>query len=211
MEIHAIRKDYTKFGLDIENAFPDAIHQFEHWFSQALEAQVLEPNAMVLATVDKNHKPHARVVLLKDVSKNGFSFFTNYDSSKGSQLAVNEYATLVFFWAELERQVRIEGKVSKLSIEESEKYFHSRPRASQIGAHVSPQSTVIESRSFLEEKQHKLTQQFENQEIPLPSNWGGYVLKPNLLEFWQGRPSRLHDRLLYTEVEEKWKIERLAP
>lgn len=210
-DIHSIRKDYTLHSLDTKDVNNDAIAQFKIWFEAAIKAEVNEPNAMVLSTISEGKYPHSRVVLVKDISTNGFTFFTNYESHKGQQLIENPMASLLFFWPELERQVRIEGEVSKISKQESEKYFHSRPVGSQIGAHVSPQSKVIPNRAFLEEKQKELENQFKEKIIPLPDNWGGFGLKPTSIEFWQGRSSRLHDRLLYTIVNGKWHIDRLAP
>lgn len=212
MDIHSIRKDYKLGNLDVESVSPLPIELFKIWFDDAIKSEALEPNAMVLATVSEDHKPHSRVVLVKDIKENGLSFFTNYLSNKGKELDTNPFASLLFFWPELERQVRFEGKISKLSKVESEQYFHSRPRASQIGAHVSPQSKVIENRAFLEKLEIEIEKKYQGLPIPLPDYWGGYFFSPLQVEFWQGRPSRLHDRILYTHLEgEKWKIERLAP
>jgi pyridoxamine 5'-phosphate oxidase len=211
MNISDIRKDYTLQSLDTSDVTAQPFDQFNIWLNAAIKAQLPEPTAMTLATVSPEGKPSARIVLLKDLNETSFTFFTNYQSHKGIDLIQNPFAALTFFWAELERQVRIEGKIEKVSREVSENYFHSRPRGSQIGAWVSPQSKVIESRAFLEEETERLTKLYENQEIPLPEHWGGYVLKPELVEFWQGRPSRLHDRIQYTKLESGWKIERLAP
>jgi len=212
MDIHALRKDYKIGSLDVEDVLAAPISQFRKWFDEALNSEILEANAMVLSTVSPDMKPHSRIVLVKDINTEGLSFFTNYLSNKGKQLADNQFASLLFFWPELERQVRLEGTVEKLSREASEQYFHSRPRSSQIGAHVSPQSTVIPDRAFLEDIEKKLTDTFKGQPISLPDHWGGYLFVPTLVEFWQGRPSRLHDRVLYTYIDGgSWKIERLAP
>lgn len=212
MDIHSIRKDYKIGTLDTKDVHPNPITQFQKWFNEALKAEVLEPNAMTLATLDSENRPHARIVLVKDISENGFTFFTNYLSNKGKQIAAQPQAALLFFWPELERQVRIEGVIEKVSKEESSTYFHSRPRGSQVGAHVSPQSQIIPNRDYLETLQAELEKKFEGKEIPLPDYWGGYLLKPQSVEFWQGRPSRLHDRILYSKDKENdWKIERLAP
>lgn len=212
MDIHSIRKDYKIGTLDTKDVHPNPITQFQKWFNEALKAEVLEPNAMTLATLDSENRPHARIVLVKDISENGFTFFTNYLSNKGKEIAAQPQAALLFFWPELERQVRIEGIIEKVSKEESSTYFHSRPRGSQVGAHVSPQSQIIPNRDYLETLQAELEKKFEGKEIPIPDYWGGYLLKPQSVEFWQGRPSRLHDRILYSkDKENNWKIERLAP
>lgn len=209
--IKDIRKDYTLHSLEVEMVNTNAIEQFKSWFDEAILAKVYEPNAMVLSTVCLDNQPHARVVLVKEISPEGFTFFSNYESNKAQQITKNNKVCLLFFWPELERQVRIEGTVSKISKEASEKYFHSRPKSSQIGAHVSAQSTIIEDRTILELRQMQLTEKYEGQIIPLPDNWGGYLVNPTSIEFWQGRASRLHDRLLYTLASNKWTIARLAP
>ncbi len=206
-----IRQDYTRQSLDVSDVQADPIAQFEQWFQEALQAEVLEANAMHLATADQAGRPSGRIVLLKGIEKGGFSFFSNYDSQKGQELSSNPYAQLTFFWAELERQVRIFGKIEKLPEEESTAYFHSRPRNSQLGAWTSPQSQVIPDRSVLEQGFEELSQAYEGKEIPKPEHWGGYRLTPESLEFWQGRPSRLHDRIRYMREADAWKIERLAP
>lgn len=206
-----LRQDYRTAQLNESDASKNPIKQFEKWFGDALNAQLYEPNVMTLATADKNGRPSARIVLLKGFDENGFNFYTNYLSQKGKELKKNPYACLVFFWPELERQVRIEGKVEKLDKENSEKYFHSRPQGSQIGAIVSPQSQVIANREILETKAAELTALYQDKTIPKPAHWGGYVVKPTAIEFWQGRPSRLHDRLKYELVNGKWLINRLAP
>lgn len=210
-DIAGLRKDYSKQVLSEVSADPDAINQFDKWWQEARASGIEEVNAMTLATASIDGLPSARTVLLKGFSQKGFVFFTNYNSYKGKQLAENPKACLVFFWKELERQVRITGIVQKVSKEESDLYFQSRPHDSQVGACISPQSTVIESREWLEEKYNEFEKQARDN-IKRPDHWGGYIVKPVLIEFWQGRPSRLHDRIEYSLQENgKWKIERLAP
>ena len=208
-----LRQNYTLAGLTENDLNSDPVKQFELWFQQALDADLIEPNAMTIATATTDGKPSARIVLLKGVSDRGFVFYTNYESQKGQELIANPNAALVFLWNKLERQVRIEGKVEKLSPQESEEYFHSRPKASQIGAWTSDQSRVIPSRKVLEQKQAELQEQYAGEaEIPLPRHWGGFRVVPARIEFWQGRPSRLHDRLVYElQPDRSWSIERLAP
>ena len=207
-----LRQDYTKAGLREIDLATDPFKQFKTWFDQALNAQLPEPNAMTLATSTIEGKPSARMVLLKDFSDRGFVFYTNYLSHKGQELATNPQAALVFWWAQLERQVRIEGKVCQVSPQESDQYFHSRPINSQLGAWVSNQSQIVNSREVLEQRQEELIVQYERQIIPRPPHWGGFRVVPTEIEFWQGRPSRLHDRLLYRLQEDnKWLIERLSP
>ena len=211
-DIAAIRKDYKLQSLDEKDVFKDPIKQFEKWWNEVLGSTIEEVNAMTLATATPDGKPSARIVLLKGFTNEGFIFFTNYESHKGEELKENPQACLVFFWKELERQVRIEGLIEKISEAESDEYFNSRPAGSKIGAWASPQSKVIGSREILEEKVKAIEKQFTNTAIERPEHWGGYILKPLLIEFWQGRPSRLHDRIQYTKLENKnWKIERLAP
>jgi pyridoxamine 5'-phosphate oxidase len=207
-----LRKDYTLEGLSKIEIDPNPFIQFKKWFDQALAAQLPEPNAMTIATATPEGTPSARMVLLKDFDQRGFVFFTNYNSHKGQELAENPQAALVFWWAELERQVRISGYVEKVSETESDQYFHSRPANSRLGAWVSNQSEVIESREVLEQRLGEFQNKYENQEIPRPSHWGGLRVIPSEIEFWQGRSSRLHDRLLYTRLDDSsWKIERLSP
>src|SRR6186997_1669821 len=211
LNIADLRKEYKLRSLLESDVDPDPIQQFQHWWNEALMSNIEEPNAMTLATSDKHGKPSARIVLLKGLSNDGFVFFTNYESRKGNELKENPFASLLFFWKELERQVRIEGTVTKTDEEKSNEYFLSRPDLSKIGAWSSAQSKVIESRDELEKNVLKYQQQFTGGLIPRPPHWGGYVVKPTLIEFWQGRPSRLHDRIQYTLSNDKWIIVRLAP
>jgi pyridoxamine 5'-phosphate oxidase len=207
-----LRKDYTLQGLSKTEVDPNPFIQFKKWFEQALAAQLPEPNAMTLATATSDGKPSARMVLLKDFDERGFAFFTNYNSHKGQELGENPQASLVFWWAELERQIRISGSVEKVSPTESDDYFNVRPASSRLGAWVSNQSEVIASREVLEQRMQEFQRQYENQEIPRPPHWGGLRVIPTEIEFWQGRSSRLHDRLLYTRLNDgSWKIERLSP
>ncbi|MBT28410.1 MAG: pyridoxamine 5'-phosphate oxidase [Thalassobius sp.] len=210
-DVAAIRKEYALKELDVDQVDKNPINQFKNWFQEALDADLVEPNAMNVSTVSSDGKPTSRILLLKGIEDGGFVFFTNYKSRKGQELAQNPNICLNFFWAGLERQVRIEGTVEKISVEESTTYFHSRPRGSQIGAHVSPQSQVLEDRKALIQKEKELTREFEGKEVPKPDHWGGYLVTPNLIEFWQGRPSRLHDRIVYKLEGNNWKINRLAP
>lgn len=206
-----LRKEYTLNGLDRPDVLPNPIAQFRVWFDAALNAGVHEPNAMHIATINAEGRPAGRIVLVKGVDEHGFSFYTNYDSRKGQELTAHPVAALTFFWPELERQVRIEGQVVKVSEAESDAYFNSRPRGSQLGAWVSAQSNVIASRDVLDVRQRELEAQFADQPIPRPPHWGGFRVVPDLMEFWQGRPSRLHDRLRYRLEAEAWVIERLSP
>ncbi|MFF5383900.1 pyridoxamine 5'-phosphate oxidase [Pedobacter suwonensis] len=206
-----LRQDYKSASLDESDVDPDPIVQFQNWFKHAVDAHIYEPNVMTLATADKAGRPDARIVLLKGVDKDGFRFFTNYLSAKGKELKRNPYAALVFFWPDLERQVRIEGTVEKLDKETSEAYFNTRPIASQIGAVVSPQSQIIPNRAFLEEKVEQLKAKSTKKGIVKPAHWGGYIVKPTRIEFWQGRRSRLHDRINFELVKGSWTKTRLAP
>ena len=211
-DIAGIRKNYSHKKLSEKKASEDPFRQFAKWWKQAVASSIDEVNAMTLATASADGVPSARIVLLKDFSPKGFSFFTNYQSFKGKQLAENPRACLVFFWKELERQVRITGVVEKLDEKSSTDYFHSRPVASQAGAVASPQSQVIGSREWLEEQYKAVKLISKGKKIERPSHWGGYIVKPIIIEFWQGRPGRLHDRLQYTlQSDGSWKRERLAP
>jgi pyridoxamine 5'-phosphate oxidase len=208
-----LRQNYTLAGLTETDLDSNPIQQFALWFDQALAADLIEPNAMTLATATAEGKPTARIVLLKGFNEQGFVFYTNYGSQKGQQLIANPYAALVFLWDKLERQIRIEGQVEKLSADESLAYFHSRPKASQLGAWTSAQSQVIPNREVLEQKLVSLQEQYSGDAtIPLPEHWGGFRVIPNRIEFWQGRPSRLHDRLVYDlQMDGNWSISRLSP
>ena len=207
-----IRRDYSHKILSESDVDVNAIKQFEKWWHEAVNSKIDEVNAMTLATASLDALPSARIVLLKEVNEKGFVFFTNYESYKAQQLAENPKACLVFFWKELERQVRITGLIEKISAKQSDEYFQSRPESSRIGAWASPQSRVIKDRQWLDEKFNELVNKMEGTSIPRPSHWGGYIVKPVVIEFWQGRPSRLHDRIQYTlEENGGWKIERLAP
>ncbi|OQP49303.1 pyridoxamine 5'-phosphate oxidase [Niastella yeongjuensis] len=207
-----IRKDYKLQSLLEKDVKPNAIEQFNSWWQEAIRSEIDEVNAMTLATASADGIPAARIVLLKGFDERGFVFFTNYESFKGVQLTENPRACLVFFWKELERQVRITGLVEKVSDTESDAYFNSRPEGSRIGAWASPQSQVIESREWLQEREKTYAKDFSGKPLERPAHWGGYRVKPVTIEFWQGRPSRLHDRLQYTlEGSNEWKIERLAP
>lgn len=215
IEVADMRKDYAAAALEEATAHPNPLVQFNQWLQEALAAKLFEPNAMTLATATPDGRPSARIVLIKGVSDQGFVFYTNYDSRKGNELEANPWAALTFHWAELERQVRIEGRVQRQAPEASLRYFHTRPRGSQLGAWTSPQSQVIHSRTELETRLAEVEARFPDatQPLPLPPNWGGYVVVPHAIEFWQGRPSRLHDRLRYARPAETapWVIERLAP
>lgn len=210
-DIFHIRRDFTLQTLNESDILCDPILQFEKWFNEAIESQVLEANAMDLATVDTNNKPSSRIVLLKQIKAKGFVFFTNYDSRKAKDIEKNKNVSLNFVWHELERQVRIEGIAYKISPKESDSYFEVRPIGSKLGAWASPQSKSIPDRHYLEKLVADFNIQFEGKDIPRPKNWGGYIVEPNLIEFWQGRKSRLHDRLRYKKIDDAWKIERLAP
>jgi pyridoxamine 5'-phosphate oxidase len=215
MSIADLRKEYRLASLEETDVSPDPFQQFEKWFHEALAAEVPEPNAMTLATAIPTGtglaRPSARIVLIKGFDTRGFVFFTNHNSRKGQELEANPFASLLFHWVELERQVRIEGHVEKVAPKESDAYFASRPLLSRIGAWASPQSKVIRDRRWLEEQLIVMTEKFKD-DIPRPPNWGGYRVTPNNIEFWQGRPSRLHDRLRYSlQTDDFWKIERLSP
>lgn len=211
MSISDLRRNYTLSGLTEAEADLDPFVQFRRWFDQALAAQLPEPNAMTVATVGADGRPAARVVLLKGVDERGFVFYTNYDSRKAAELTIHPYAALLFYWPELERQVRIEGGVAKVAEAESDAYFASRPRGSQLGAWTSPQSQVIAGREVLDQRLEQLTAEFAGRDVPRPPHWGGFRVVPDVFEFWQGRPSRLHDRLRYRRDGNQWLRERLAP
>jgi len=207
--LHHMREDYQRGALEIGGVYPSAMQQFAFWFEAAGKAGIEEPNAMVLATVDVNGKPSSRVVLLKEFDSTGFVFFTNYNSKKGHDLAINPHACLNFWWGPLERQIRISGTIEKISEKESDEYFYSRPVGSQAGAVISPQSSEIESRAWLEQR---LIEVQLKGDIKRPAHWGGYKLTATEIEFWQGRSNRLHDRLLYVKTgDNNWEIKRLAP
>jgi len=209
-----LRQEYARAELTRDHVADAPIDQFEDWFDEVLDSEVEEPNAMTLATAAPDGTPSARIVLLKGLDERGFHFYTNYDSRKGTELSQNPHAALVFLWKPLERQVRIEGTVERMPDEESTEYFHRRPRGAQLGAWASPQSRVVESRAALEQNLAAVEAEHEDQgEIPRPPHWGGYVVRPLQIEFWQGRPNRLHDRLRYRRgnPDEDWTLERLAP
>ena len=211
-DVARLRREYARAGLSEEDLPPDPVEQFRRWFEAALEAGLREPNAMTLATADASGSPSARIVLLKGYDERGFIFYTSYTGRKAAEMEENPLAALVFYWGDLERQVRVEGEVSRVSEEESDAYFASRPEGSRIGALVSEQSQTVESRAVLEERQRELEREYAGREIPRPEDWGGYRLAPHRIEFWQGRESRLHDRLLYTaDGYGGWEITRLQP
>jgi len=211
-----MRQEYSRKSLDVSDVSSDPIEQFNQWFEEARNAQLPEPNAMHLSTASLDGRPSGRIVLLKGVEDQAeghpqFIFYTNYQSRKGNEMEKNPQVALTFFWAELERQVRIEGTVSLLDEQTSTEYFHSRPRTSQIGAWTSPQSQPIANRTVLDKRKDEFSRKFNDQEIPKPSHWGGYAVTPQSFEFWQGRPSRLHDRIFYQLTSDQWQIQRLAP
>jgi pyridoxamine 5'-phosphate oxidase len=204
--------EHAGTGLRRSGLDPDPIKQFANWFTAAIEAGIRDVNAMSLATADGDARPSVRIVLLKSFDQDGFVFFTNYESEKGKQIEANPYAALAFYWIELDRQIRISGKVKKTSRKESQAYFHSRPVGSQLSAWASRQSEVIDARRVLDARLAEMTERFIGKPVPLPPHWGGYRLKPDTVEFWQGRPNRLHDRFRYTrQTDGSWLIERLAP
>lgn len=211
-QLEALRANYQLESLDLEDTAASPFDQFASWFAQALDSELPEPNAMTLATATTGGRPSARVVLLKGVEEGGFVFYTNYESHKGQELDENPQAALVFLWLELQRQVRVEGRVERLPAEESTAYFHKRPKGSQIGAWASPQSKPIDDREVLIEREKELAAKYQDSEmLPRPPHWGGYRVIPSRIEFWQGRPNRLHDRILYSLEAGEWKRQRLAP
>jgi len=210
--IQNLRQEYKAATLSEKSVAKDPFSQFSKWFTEAMDGGIFEPNAMILATASPDGKPSLRTMLLKGFDNKGFIFYTNYLSRKGKEIARNPNASILFFWPELERQIRIEGVLEKVSKEESEHYFRSRPIPSQLGAIVSQQSQEIQSKELLVDKLAYLQQQYEGKEVPKPSYWGGYILKPQVVEFWQGGPARLHDRIVYKKADKNnWKIVRLAP
>lgn len=206
-----LRREYKLNNLSGKTVSKNPFRQFESWFNEMMNAGLIEPNAMVLATAGSNSKPSVRVVLLKGLDNEGFTFFTNYKSRKGKEIHNNKFGSLLFYWAALERQVRIEGKIKKISRVESQKYFDTRPRYSQLAAWASAQSRIIPGREYLELQFQKYEKKFNGKKIPLPRDWGGYKLIPDYFEFWQGRENRLHDRIAYLKKKKKWEIVRLAP
>jgi pyridoxamine 5'-phosphate oxidase len=211
MSIASLRREYAAARLDEAEVDRDPIRQFARWFEEARQAELLEPNAMTLATASADGSPSARIVLLRSADERGFAFFTDYRSRKGRELEANPRAALVFYWGELERQVRVSGTVSRVSRDENEAYFLSRPRGSRLGAWTSHQSTVIEARADLEERLEAMAARFDGGDVPLPPHWGGFRVRPDAIEFWQGRENRLHDRVRYLREAGAWKVERLSP
>jgi pyridoxamine 5'-phosphate oxidase len=211
MMLADLRKDYSLAGLMEKDLARDPFRQFEKWFAEAQGAKIAEPNAAVLTTATRDGRPSARTVLLKGLDGRGFVFYSNYESRKGRELDANPHAALAFPWIAMERQVLVEGTATKVAREESEAYFHSRPRGSQLGAWVSSQSSVISDRRLLDDSLKALEKKYAGQEVPLPPHWGGWRLTPEAVEFWQGRRSRLHDRLRYRRDKDGWIVERLAP
>ena len=211
MDAASLRKEYIRAGLDRADMKPDPLLQFHQWFEETLAADLHEPNAMIVATATPDGRPSARTVLLKGYDERGFVFYTNYEGRKAGELDANPACALLFYWGELERQVRIEGRATRLSNSESDAYFASRPRGSRLGAWASEQSRPVEDRSVLEERVRELEARYEGREIPRPPFWGGYRVEPEVVEFWQGRESRLHDRLVYGRTGDGWQIERLQP
>jgi pyridoxamine 5'-phosphate oxidase len=209
MSIESHRKSYEKHALEMTDCLDSPVSMLGLWLDEV--NNLPDYNAMVIGTVDANMQPHSRVVLLRGLDDQGLRFYTNYDSNKGSEMASNNKVSVNFFWPIVERQVRVEGTVVPLSSSESDAYFHSRPRESQIGAWVSPQSQIIENRDVLSNRFEEISTQFEGKEIPRPTNWGGYLIHPNMFEFWQGRPNRLHDRMRYVKHGEGWNLMRVAP
>jgi pyridoxamine 5'-phosphate oxidase len=209
--LNEIRRDFMKQSLNENDVKKSPYEQFAKWFEEAVNSQILDPYAMTISTVDAHCRPSSRVVYLRDISENGMIFYTNYLSRKGHDLARHPSISVNFYWAELERQIRIEGSVSKVPEEKSDEYFAKRPRESQIGAWASEQSNEIANRNYLEERVKYFTEKFKDQPVPRPPHWGGYLIQPHYFEYWQGRPNRLHDRIVYQLHENEWKIKRLAP
>lgn len=209
--INTLRHDFSKQTLDEKDVNQNPLLQFEKWFKEAVESKVNEPNAMTVCTATKEGKPSARILLLRNFNEDGFVFYTNYNSRKGEEIEKNPQAALLFFWPELERQVRIEGILSKQTASESDLYFNTRPRGSKLGAWSSEQSKPVSNRKTLDENYELFSKKFPSENVPRPEFWGGYILKPHSIEFWQGRPSRMHDRIHYSLIGNSWKIERLSP
>ncbi len=209
--INSKRRDFADKPLNEQETSNNPFDQYAVWFQEALAAEILDPYAACVSTVNQNGQPSSRMVYIRDIIDQGFVFYTNYNSSKGLDIEVNKNGSFNIFWGELERQIRINGEIEKVSPKVSDAYFNSRPRASQLGAWASSQSNVLKSREELTHKLNEITKQFEGKKVPRPMHWGGYRLVPNLIEFWQGRPSRLHDRIVYTKINDKWERSRLSP
>ncbi|WP_373020471.1 pyridoxamine 5'-phosphate oxidase [Thiomicrorhabdus sp.] len=214
-DYHQERRDYQFAQLNRDSLKSNPFEQFSHWMEAAIEQKICDPTAMSVSTVDDQGQPHSRVVLLKAFDQNGFVFYTHYDSAKGHQISSNDKVALLFFWPEMDRQIRIEGQIKKISAQQSADYFHSRPRDSQLAAFISKQSQVVANRQALEDSMQTAKEQFDQQEVPHPEHWGGYLIQPQAFEFWQGRPNRLHDRFRYSKDhngnEQTWSIDRLSP
>ncbi len=209
--INSNRRDFADQPFTEKMSADNPIDQYGIWFEEAIECEILDPYAACLSTVNNNREPSSRILYIRDFNSNGFVFYTNYDSKKGSELIENNYGALNVFWGELERQIRIQGEISKVDDSTSDKYFNARPRASKIGAWASNQSQIIKDRNELEDKIKFYEEKFKDQDVPRPDNWGGYCLNPNKIEFWQGRPSRLHDRIVYIKENNQWAKNRLSP
>ena len=209
--LNSVRREFADKPLNEDSIDENPFKQFENWFEEAVNSQILDPYAMTISTVSYEGQPSIRVVYLRGISEKGFKFYTNYNSQKGEDLLENNYVAANFFWSEIERQIRVEGEVERLSSEESDKYFASRPRESQIGAWASNQSKVIDNRKILEDKVAQYNEKYKDMEVPRPPFWGGYLIKPLKIEFWQGRPNRLHDRIVFTKKNGNWLITRVSP